>query len=256
MNKTIIKERKNKVIYIEDDKCYKVFEEGYNVGHILNEALNQARVQDTDLNLPHLLGVNSFDNKWAIVMEKVDGKTIEELIEENPDKEDYYLNRFVDIQIDMHSKHCPLLMKMKDKANTKISRTSLPSTLRYDLHNRIVSMPNDIYLCHGDYVLSNVLIDNNDKAYIIDWSHATQGNREADVAKSYLLFLIEEKKELAKKYVDLYCAKTGCKIIDVLAWLPMLIASLSVHIKEDKNDLIRDLIYKDEKGLLDIYENL
>ena len=52
MNRAIIKERKNKVIYIEDDKCFKVFEEGYNVGHILNEALNQARVQDTDLKNP------------------------------------------------------------------------------------------------------------------------------------------------------------------------------------------------------------
>lgn len=256
MSKVILKQRVNKVIYYQDNKCFKIFEENYNVGDILNEALNQARVQDTDLNIPHLLGVTTIENRWAIVMELIEGKTIETLILENPDKTDYYLNKFVDIQIDMQTKRCPLLSKHRDKMNRKIAATNLSSTLRYDLHNRIEAMPHENILCHGDYSLSNVIIDKDGKAFIIDWSHATQGNREADCARSFLLFLLDNRNDLAKKYIDLYCEKTECNYVDILNWLPILAASQSVKSIEKQHNLLYELMFMDEKGLLDLYEKI
>lgn len=255
-NKVIVKKRRNKVIYIQDNKCYKVFEKNYNVGNVLNEALNQARVQDTDLNIPHLLGVTTIENQWAIITEKINGTNMEALMDENPDKLDYYLNRFVDIQINAQSKRCPLLSKHRDKMNRKISETDLSSTLRYDLHNRIEAMPHNNYLCHGDFNPSNVMIDINDNSYIIDWSHATQGNREADSARTFLLFLIDGKDKIAKKYINLYCDKTGCNYKEILNWLPILAASQSVKGIKDETVLLNKLIFMDEQGLLELYEKI
>ena len=192
MKKTIT-ERENKEIYVEDDRCFKVFEKGYNVADILNEAMIQARVQETGLMIPHLLELKVIDDRWAIVTRYVEGHTLEELLQQHPEREEEYLKRFVAIQIDMQSKRCPLLSKHRDKMNRKISQTDLSATLRYDLHNRIERMPRHNDLCHGDYNPSNVIIDENDDAYIIDWSHATQGNMEADSARTFLLFLLEGK---------------------------------------------------------------
>lgn len=47
----VLAERKDKVIYKDGDKCIKVFDENYKKSDILNEALNQARVEETGLNI-------------------------------------------------------------------------------------------------------------------------------------------------------------------------------------------------------------
>lgn len=254
MEKEIVALRSNKEIYVKDNLVYKVFEEGYNKGNILNEALNQARVEETGLNIPKLTSVTLIDNKWAIISQYIEGKTLDQLLKENPDREDEYLKRFVDIQVEMQSKRCPLLNKHRDKMNRKISETDLAATLRYDLHNRIESMPRHNQLCHGDYNPSNVIIDNNDEAYIIDWSHATQGNIEADCARTFLLFLLDKEKERGRKYLDMFCEKTKTQQKDILAWLPILAASQSVKGISEQEELLRRIIVMDEKQLWGLYE--
>ena len=75
----IIAERKTKTIYRENDKKIKLFVENYSKANILNEALNQARVEETDLNIPKLLEVTKIDNRWALVSEYIVGKSLEQL---------------------------------------------------------------------------------------------------------------------------------------------------------------------------------
>lgn len=43
----IIAVRNNKTVYRDGDLCLKVFNEGFSKADILNEALNQARVEET-----------------------------------------------------------------------------------------------------------------------------------------------------------------------------------------------------------------
>ena len=97
----VLAERKDKVIYKDGDKCIKVFDENYKKSDILNEALNQARVEETGLNIPKIHEVTKIDGKWAIVTDFIEGKTLAQLMEENPDKEDEYLNQFVVIQLEI-----------------------------------------------------------------------------------------------------------------------------------------------------------
>lgn len=243
MSRQIIATRLNKQIYVEDGICYKVFDSGFSKSDILNEALNQCLVEETGLNIPGLLEVTTIDGQWAIVSRYIKGRTMEELLDESPEKEDEFLSRFADIQIEMQNKRCPLLHKHRDKMNRKISETDLAATLRYDLHNRIEATPRHNYLCHGDYNPSNVIIDESGKAYIIDWSHATQGNREADAARTFLLFLLDGRRDRAKKYIRLFCERSGCKREDILAWLPILAASQSVKGIKDQTDLLYKIIF-------------
>ena len=117
----IIAERVSKTIYKVDDKAVKVFDENFSKSDILNEALNQARVEETGLSIPKIIEVTKIDGKWAIVTEFINGKTLAELMEEEPEKLDEYLELLVDLQIKVHSKVSPLLNKLKDKMNRKIS---------------------------------------------------------------------------------------------------------------------------------------
>ena len=224
----VIATRKHKTIYRDGDKCYKVFDEGFSKSDVLNEALNQARVEETGLNIPKILEVSVVDGKWALVYDYIEGTTLAELMEKNPDKMDEYLNLFVDLQLEMHSKKSPLLNKLWDKMNRKIDQTTFNATVRYELHARLASMPKHKKVCHGDFNPSNIIVTPEGKPYIIDWSHATQGNASADVARTYLLFKLNKKDALAEKYLDLFCEKSDTARQYVQKWLPIVAASQSV----------------------------
>ena len=172
----VIAVRTNKTVYRDGDNCVKVFDKDFKKADVLNEALNQARVEETGLNIPKIKAVETIDGKWAIVSELIKGKTLDRLMAENPDKKHEYLELFVNLQIEVQSKTCPLLNKLKDKMNRKISEADLDATTRYDLHTRLEGMPKHNKLCHGDFNPSNVIITDDGTAYVIDWSHATQGN--------------------------------------------------------------------------------
>ena len=88
-----IAERETKTVYKDDGKTIKLFVENYSKANILNEALNHARVEEgTDLNLPKLIEVGKIGERWAIVMEHIEGTPLNQLMEEHPEKEDEYLN--------------------------------------------------------------------------------------------------------------------------------------------------------------------
>ena len=76
----IIAQRPNKVIYRDGDQCIKVFNADFSKADILNEALNQARIEETGLNIPKILGVTMVDGKWAIITEYIEGKTLAQLM--------------------------------------------------------------------------------------------------------------------------------------------------------------------------------
>lgn len=116
-----IAERKTKTVYRDDDKTIKLFIENYSKADILNEALNQARVEEgTDLNIPKLIEVTKIDNRWALVSEYIEGTPLNKLMEEHPEKEDEYLNLFVDLQLKVLSHRVPLLSRIKDKFRRKL----------------------------------------------------------------------------------------------------------------------------------------
>lgn len=237
----ILAERKGKVIYKDGDTIVKLFDtECHPKSDVLNEALNQARVEETGLPVPDLKSVSVIDGKWAITIDYVEGKTLQELMDENPDKIDEYLDLFVDLQLEVHSKKAPLLNKLKDKMNRKISSLKeVDATTRYELHTRLESMPKHTKVCHGDFNPSNIIIDNEGNPHILDWSHATQGNASADAARTYLLFSLKQP-ELADKYLKLFCTKSNTAKQYVQHWLPIVAASQMVKgVEEEKEFLLK-----------------
>ena len=238
----IIAVRNNKTIYRDVELCIKVFNHGFSKPDILNEALNQARVEETGLNIPKIKEVTSIDGKWAIVSDYIEGKTLARLMEENPEKKKEYIKMLVEIQMNMHEKRCPLLNKLKDKMRMKISMTDLSATVKYDLQTRLNGMPKHNKLCHGDFNPSNVIIGEDNNAYIIDWSHAAIGNASADAARTYLLFWLEGDITGAKEYLRLFCDMTDTAMQYVQSWMPIVAASQTVKGNEKEREFLHSWI--------------
>lgn len=238
----IIAVRNNKTVYRDGDKVLKVFDKTYSKADVLNEALNQARIEETGLNIPKVLEVTMTEGKWTIVSEFIKGKTLADIMKENPEKKDEYLELFVNLQLEMHSKTCRGLNKLKDKMNRKISETDLSATVRYDLHTRLEGMPKHNKVCHGDFNPSNIIITEDGTPYILDWSHATQGNASADAARTYLLFWLDGDIDGAKKYLDLFCEKSNTAKQYVQKWMPIVAASQSVKGNEREREFLHSWI--------------
>jgi len=238
----VIAIRTAKTIYRDGVKTIKVFDADYSKADVLNEALNHARVEETGLNIPRFIEVSKIDGKWAIVTEFIAGDTLAELMKKYPEKLDEYLEMFVDLQMKVHSKTCPMLTKLKDKMNRKMSEADISEATRYDLHTRLESMPKHNKVCHGDFNPSNIIVTESGIPYIIDWAHATQGNASADVARTYLLFCLDGDKELAEKYIDLFCKKSGTEKKYVQKWMPIVAASQSVKGKPEERDFLHGWI--------------
>lgn len=236
----VIAFRSNKTIYRDGDTVVKVFGTDFKKADILNEALNHARAEETALHIPKLYGVGMTDEKWYIMTEYIPGRTLAELMAENPEKKEQYLEQFVDLQLTMHRQLCPLLPRLRDKMDRKIIQTELPTATKYDLHTRLEAMPRHNKLCHGDFNPTNIIIRDDGTPFILDWSHATQGNASADAARTFLLFSLAGDSETAEAYLNLFCEKSGTPRQYVQKWIPIVAASQSVKGKPEE----RELLYK------------
>lgn len=234
----IVAVRKNKIIYREGDYCVKLFNSDFSKIDVLNEALNQARIEETGLNIPKIKEVSMIDGQWAIIYEYIKGKTLAEHMEENPEKLDEYLEFFVDLQLQVLNSSCPLLNRLKEKMHRKIDQTELSSFVKYELHTRLDGMPKKEKVCHGDFNPTNIILGSDGKTYIIDWAHVTQGNASADAARTYLLFKLAKKDEIAEKYLDLFCEKGNIIKQFVQKWMPIVAASQSVKGNEDEKQIL------------------
>ena len=239
-----IAERKTKTVYKDNDKTIKLFVENYSKADILNEALNQARVEEgTTLNVPKLLEVTRIDGRWGLVSEHIEGTPLNKLMEEQQEKEQEYLNLFVDTQIKILSNSVPLLNRIKDKFRRKLSNAvNIDENTRYELMQRLEGMKNHTKLCHGDFNPSNVIIKENGEVYVIDWSHVTQGNASADAARTFLLFSIEGKSELAEKYINLFSEKSGITKANIQRWIPIVAATQMTKGKEEEQEFLSNWI--------------
>ena len=234
----VIAVRNNKTIYRDGDRCIKVFNAEYSKADVLNEALNQARIEETGLKIPKIIEVTMVDGKWAIVSEYIKGKTLAQLMADDEENKEKYIELLVDLQMGVHQKTCPLLNKLKDKMSRKIAETDFDATTRYDLHTRLESMPKHNKVCHGDFNPSNVIIAEDGTPYILDWSHATQGNASADVARTYLLFWLNGDIAGAELYLDTFCKKSDTAKQYVQKWMPIVAASQSVKGNDKEREFL------------------
>jgi tRNA A-37 threonylcarbamoyl transferase component Bud32 len=229
-----------KKVFRDGEKAIKVFNADFPKADVLNEALITARVEEIGgMNVPKVLEVGVFESKWSITFDFIEGKTLQQLMDENPDKLPEYMENMVDVHLSILSKQCPLLNKLKDKMSRQILDTKeLDDVIRYDMRTQLGSMPKHTKLCHGDFNPSNIVVKDDKSMYVLDWVHATQGNASADVARTYLLFCLQDQNK-ADMYMNLFCKKTGTAKKYVQTWLPIVAAAQLSKRRPEEAELLQ-----------------
>jgi len=93
-----------------------------------------------------------------------------------------------------------------------------------------------------DAYLFDAYITPEGTPYIIDWSHVTQGNASADVARTYLLYLLADQKDNGEFYLSRFCEKTSTSRQYAEKWIPIVAASQSVKGNKKEIEFLHSIV--------------
>ena len=236
LKKDIIAERENKTVYHVEDEVIKLFVKTHPMSNVFNEALIHACAEEAGIPVPALKGVSEINGRWALSMEYIEGDNLNDLLKAHPRQYQKYIDKLVDIQLEVAKHRAYRLRNTVDKMVSVINgMDEIDASTRYELLQRLHGMHRHTKICHGDFVPSNVILRKDGSYCILDWSHATQGNAGADAAITYLRFSLENEK-WADYYLKTFCRKSDTAIQYVQKWLPIVAAAQLVkHIPEEKD---------------------
>ena len=227
-------------VYECDGNAVKVFKDPHEPKSvILYEALTHTRVEETGYpRLPTLQEVRNIDGKWAVSYQFIKGKTLADLLRDEPEKADEHLSLMADLQIEINSCRSAKLSRLKDYLKRSIDTLDvIDDVKKYELLTKLEAMPKHVKLCHGDFTPENIIVS-DDGVYVVDWLKAKQGNASADIAKTYLRFCLSHRTEYAEKYLKLYCSKTGTSVKYVHDWLPIIAAAQLKFKRPEERELL------------------
>ncbi len=227
-------------VYEYNGMAVKVFKDVHEPKSVvLYEALTHTRVEETGYpRIPPLESVCKVDGKWAVSYKYIKGKTLSELMRDNPEKADEYLSLLVDLQVEINSFRSAKISKLKDYLKRSIEGLDMIDDVKkYELLTRLEAMPKHVKLCHGEFTPDNVIVSDGG-IYVVDWLKAKQGNASADIAKTYLSFCLSHQTEYAEKYLKLYCSKTGTAVKYVQDWLPIVAAAQLKFKRPEERELL------------------
>ena len=228
------KNTQGKTIYHEGNLNYKIFSDKYTMDDILNEALNQEKCAVIDAIVPRIQGIKKMENGIAIISDYIDAKDIYTYCKEN--KIDFIdlLDDFCKLQIKINNSIITNMKSLREKMVQSIMNSELKGTYKFFFSFRLKDMPTMHNLIHGDFSPSNILITKDGKMAVVDWSHAASGDPIFDVLNTYLLFILDNKKEYAEKYIDTYSKLSNIDKNKIFEYMPDTCAFLLYRYKNDK----------------------
>jgi len=235
MEMELLAARPHKRIYRRGNELVKLFEAQVPAADVLEEALNQELAMEAGLPVPKLFEVTKIDDLWAVISEFIPGGTLQQHMEQQPERRQEYLNLFVRLQMRVHTAQAPRMQRKTDRLHRNISASGLSATTRYELHVNLDNMPGHQKVCHGDFLPSNIILKDGtaEEAYILDWAHVTQGNASADAAITYLSLLKLEDERTAEEYLALYCECSDTARQYIEKWIPIIAGSHLAYCKAE-----------------------
>lgn len=237
----IIAVRNEKTIYRDGDACLKVFSPRTPFSGVLAEALRQERALECGLRVPPVRSVGRLDGRPVIVTDYIKGESLSRKIETGEITRHDAVLMLAKIANEIHEKKLPPLMRFSEKAERKIESAGFPASVCRALLSTLSSLPDGDSLCHGDTVPANILITPGGEPYILDWSHATEGDPAADIAATCLHFSVTAHPALSEEYADAACRDSEERR-RVTLWLPVVAAARYTHAMAEERPALLSLI--------------
>ena len=240
MNLELINTRRNNKIYSDGNSAYKIFNKGYDKTLVFLESFITTEVETAGVNVPSIQAVTFNDGQWSFKSPFIQGKNLFDLMKENPERIDQYLDKMVEVHTFIHKFKCPKLPIQKQKLTDYIQVSDLDDELKIDLIDMLNTCPKHQKLVHGNFTPHNVIVSENGD-YIVDWNHAAQGSASADVARTYI-WMKMNMPEYSDLYLQKFCDATNTSSKYVHNWIPIVAAARLGKKNPGEEELLNSLI--------------
>ncbi len=199
-------------------------------------------------------GVVELNGRTGLVLQKVEGPTMLRRVASRPWTIVSAARTLAGLHSDMHSRRAPALQSLKERLDRNVrAAPGLPEAARHASLMRLEGLPDGESICHGDFHPDNVLMSPQGPV-IIDWSIATRGDPNADVARTSLMLRLgsvpsgtpaRTRINLLRRlfhylYLTRYLRLRGVSRGQVEVWqLPVAAARLNERILEEREVLLK-----------------
>jgi len=191
-----------KIYEWENNQVLKVFNHGFPAELIEREAKKTRLLHSAGVNVPEAGDLVEINGRLGLPLEKINGKTMQELIIQKPWCTLYYWRMLVELQIKLFD-----TQSISDLPSQKVwlknsiqNTTKLEPEIKTSLLDLLDKLPDSNSIIHYDFHPGNILITANSPV-IIDWMGAFKGSPLADVARTWVVFSNYLSPDLPIEYV-------------------------------------------------------
>lgn len=184
-----------------DNEVLKLFHNFIPLESIDLEYNTTLSIQDINVRIPKAISKIEIDGKTGIIYEKVKGMTIAELLKKRPWLIIKEARKFAELHVALHKCKFSGFISQKTRIKDYILNKNLLLEEKENFLNRLDTLPEGNAICHNDYNIRNVMVDESD-AFIIDWEGTTIGDPASDIAITIFRYKISynDVKYSLKKY--------------------------------------------------------
>lgn len=185
------------VFEYERGSVCKLFFEGYPNEYVELEFHNAKEMFNNKIRIPEPFQIVAIENRKGIIYEKIDGKTLLNIMAENEESLDGLLEMFVKLHLDIVSHHSRNVLSYKEYLQAMLKNKNIDNQTIFD---KVNALPDDDRILHGDFHPNNILVMPDGTPVVIDFMNVCYGPALYDIARTY--FLIKQFDScLASKYL-------------------------------------------------------
>ena len=244
-----------------EDKVIKLFHPKINQLHIDHES--HMVKQAFQAGFTHLEpGVQcQIGERQGLIYNLIEGETMAAMLRKKPWLLRPYIKLFTRCHIALHRRQAPPgFPHLNEQLRKKIEQSDiLTAQLRAKLMIRLSEVGTDSRVCHADFHLGNLMINQDKQVTLLDWAGSMQGDGDADVALCWLRMTnisigdttrsyIERwmLRKFAQGYIRRYLSiRPECRQ-NVLRWIPLMAFWLISKNHHHRSDFLPNLIDPDQ----------
>ena len=263
--KKIAEGREAEIFEYGDGRVLRLFRPGRSLQDAEVQAAILQVAADAGVRVPAVHGVETVEGRAGIVMERIEGRDLFELIAAKPWRVFSLSALTARLQANMHDQTAPAaLPPIRARYQQAVANLDAPGEFIDAALKSLDRLPDGDRLLHGDFHPGNIMLGDQDPV-IIDWTGASRGSPEADFARSLLILRLGEPPPnlpLLIRFFALFARSLMIRTLNrtyrknitvdenlLRAWqLPTAVARIGDGIDEEREKLdkhIRELIARD-----------
>ncbi len=235
------------------DRILKLFVKGFPASLIEREAAGMHAAEAGNLPVPRLLQTVTVDGRQGLVMERVRGHSMLQLLAREPTHTSRFARMFAELQAQVHSCSGTGLPSCSEDMARRIARAGVLARVKGNALAVLELLPDGNALCHGNLHPGNVLVTAKGPC-LINWDAAVCGNPAADAARTALILRIGDapggmfasgwtERETRNRFYQIWLKRyreLRPEAADVWNWLlPVAVARLAADIPAERPRLLQ-----------------